>query len=519
MDKKGKIMAWYILPLVIFSGISMYVGIYHFWTYIKRRQGLENLSFALMSFSMVLWYIFAAEAYSAPTIEGSAYWYKILYLVLPLFASLFIFFGYHITERKTTKVPYILTAMNLLFGAILWFVPEEYSFSSTGTEPIIVDWMNLVYNDPNMGPLVDIYFLYLLFCMGFISYLLISAYRKGKTYILPAIASIFVFFLCAINDMLVSSRVYPFMYLLEYAFLGIIINMAYTLLNKFVGLYATVEVQAAHQIELNKAFRRFVPHEFISYLNKDNITEVKLGDQVEKEMTVLFSDIRSFTALSETMNAEENFNFINSYLKRVGPVIRQNNGFIDKYIGDAIMALFPNSVDDAVLAAIEMRKALEIYNHDRKESGYQPIDVGIGIHTGVLMLGTIGEQERMEGTVISDAVNQAARLEGATKKVHAPVIISRECIDKIQNKEEFNTRYLGKVKVPGKTEKLTLYEVYNADPDELRQYKNDTKAEFEKAVSYIQSGKKGEGHKILRKIQKPDLPDKTLQLYLSKTPE
>ena len=91
---------------------------------------------------------------------------------------------------------------------------------------------------------------------------------------------------------------------------------------------------------LNRQMARFVPHEFLDFLGHDSILDVRLGDQVQREMTVLFSDIRSFTTLSERMSPKENFDFINRYLQRVGPEIRLHHGFIDKYIGDAVMALY-----------------------------------------------------------------------------------------------------------------------------------------------------------------------------------
>ena len=121
--------------------------------------------------------------------------------------------------------------------------------------------------------------------------------------------------------------------------------------------------------KLNAAYGRFVPHDFINLLERPSIIEVKLGDNQEKDMTVLFADIRDFTALSEQMTPAENFAFINSYLGRVSPAIRENNGFIDKYIGDAVMALFPTSPSDAVRAAIDMQKELNIYNEEREKNG------------------------------------------------------------------------------------------------------------------------------------------------------
>ena len=150
-------------------------------------------------------------------------------------------------------------------------------------------------------------------------------------------------------------------------------------------------------VNLNNGYHRFVPEQFLLYLEKEDVTQIQLGDQVQKTMTVMFSDIRSFTTLSEKMTPKENFDFLNSYLKHMGPVIRGNKGFIDKYIGDAIMALFPYSADDALSAALQMFENLTDFNARRMANGEDPIAIGLGLHTGQLMLGVIGEEERMDG--------------------------------------------------------------------------------------------------------------------------
>ncbi|HYO06762.1 MAG TPA: adenylate/guanylate cyclase domain-containing protein, partial [Phototrophicaceae bacterium] len=184
-----------------------------------------------------------------------------------------------------------------------------------------------------------------------------------------------------------------------------------TALRAFRSL-TQIEASKSELEKIAAASARFVPREFLRFLKIESIVDARLGDSVQAEMTIMFADIRSFTSLSESMSPQQNFDFINSYLSRVGPVIRQYNGFIDKYIGDGIMALFPNRAEDAVQAAVEMQHQVKIYNLHRQNSGYQPIALGIGLHTGTLMLGTIGEAERMESTVISDAVNLASRVEG-----------------------------------------------------------------------------------------------------------
>jgi two-component system sensor histidine kinase ChiS len=191
----------------------------------------------------------------------------------------------------------------------------------------------------------------------------------------------------------------------------------------------------------SEIFYKYVPVEFLKLLNYDesNYNSIKLGDSIEKEMSILFSDIRSFTNLSETMTPKENFDFINAYLSYCGPAIRNHNGFIDKYIGDAIMALFPNKPEDAIDSAIEMLDNLHTYNEKRKGKGRQRISSGIGIHTGNIMLGVIGEHKRFNCTVISDAVNLASRIESLTKLYSASLLISESVYDRI-DKEKYHIR-------------------------------------------------------------------------------
>jgi len=166
-------------------------------------------------------------------------------------------------------------------------------------------------------------------------------------------------------------------------------------------------------------------------------------------MTTMFADIRGFTTLSETMTPQENFKFINGYLTQMEPIIDKYNGFIDKYIGDAIMALFPTCADDAVQAAIAMLKKLVDYNQGRQRAGYQLINIGIGIHTGPLMLGTVGGQNRMDGTVISDAVNLASRVEGLTKIYGTPLLITEQTYSSLTDVSQYHIRVIDCVTVKG----------------------------------------------------------------------
>ncbi|MGQ3301647.1 adenylate/guanylate cyclase domain-containing protein [Reyranella sp.] len=208
----------------------------------------------------------------------------------------------------------------------------------------------------------------------------------------------------------------------------------------------------------NVSIERFVPQAFLSIVGKPSVADVELGDNRRRTMSILFSDIRGFTTLSERMTPDETFAFINTYLERMGPVIRDHHGFIDKYIGDAIMALFTNA-DDALRAGLAMLAALDGFNAERRAAGLEPIEIGIGINTGSLMLGTIGEKHRMDGTVISDAVNLAARIEGLTKDYAAPMLISEFTYRELSDPEASAIRPVDVVVVKGKTRPVAIYAV------------------------------------------------------------
>ncbi|PKL38900.1 MAG: hypothetical protein CVV44_08505 [Spirochaetae bacterium HGW-Spirochaetae-1] len=213
------------------------------------------------------------------------------------------------------------------------------------------------------------------------------------------------------------------------------------------------------QTRMAESFARFVPKEFIQFLGRQSIIDIQLGDQIQRTITILFSDIRSFTTFSEKNTPQETIDFLNSYFVSIGPIIRKNRGFVDKYIGDAIMALFPGNPDDAIDAAEEMMHQLDKFNADRTISNRETIRIGIGIHTGECMLGTIGEKDRLETTVIADAVNTASRLEGLNKRFNTTILISQKTLASLKNPGKYHVRDLGLQQVRGKTDKLHIHEI------------------------------------------------------------
>jgi len=268
------------------------------------------------------------------------------------------------------------------------------------------------------------------------------------------------------------------------------------------------------QNELSDAYQRFVPHDFISALGHQSILQVKLGDSISREMTVMFCDIRSYTTLAEGMTGSENFSFINSYLMLVGPVIKKYNGFINHYLGDGFIALFKDSPEDALHAAIEMTQQLSSYNEQRKKENKLPIALGIGLHTGPVMMGIIGDEERHDANVISDAVNISSRLEGLTKHFGASIVLSESTLAGIKNRNEFQFRYLGRIKMKGKEKVLRVDEVFNADDLSTREKKSKSLEMFNAGLNDYFNKQFAEAAVSLRKVVDMNPNDKAARRYL-----
>ncbi|MBF0288394.1 MAG: response regulator [SAR324 cluster bacterium] len=270
------------------------------------------------------------------------------------------------------------------------------------------------------------------------------------------------------------------------------------------------------QKQLTKAYEKFIPREFLELLKKKSILEIQLGDHIQKEMTILFSDIRGFTTLSESMSIEENFKFLNSYLSHMVPIVKKNNGFVDKYIGDSIMALFANQADDALQAANDMLEALTEYNAERNQADYGSIKIGIGINTGELMLGTLGDTGRMESTVISDAVNLSSRIEQLTKVYDVPLLISNETFLELRNPHLHALRIIDYVQVKGKSRPVLIYEVFDKEEPEMRDKKLEAKRFFENALLMYQTKEYEEALKQLKECLMIHPTDRPTQIYIER---
>lgn len=265
------------------------------------------------------------------------------------------------------------------------------------------------------------------------------------------------------------------------------------------------------------ATEKFVPYQFINSLGHELITDVKLGDQVEKIVTVLFTDIRNYTSLSELMTPEETFGFICLLNARMGPIIRKHNGFINQYLGDSIMAIFPKNAADALDAGIEIQKEVQEFNALRRQKNKPSIQIGVGMHTGPLIMGITGDYDRMDACTISDTVNTASRVESLTKHYKAAILLSDESRKQIKRTEDFHLRNLGLVQLKGKLSSINVHECFSCDTEDDLQKKLHTLPLFNEGVSFYLNKLFSNANDAFRKVIETDPEDRTAKFFYNNT--
>ena len=226
---------------------------------------------------------------------------------------------------------------------------------------------------------------------------------------------------------------------------------------------------------LSEKFRLFVPDQFLKRIAPKGVESIKLGNAKEEELTILFCDIRGFTTIAESQDASETFRWINAFFTMMNEAIAAHYGFIDKFLGDAILAVFDRTethAGDGLSAALMMQQTLIDFNAARDKYNLQePVKIGIGVHTGKGIIGTIGSDRRMDSTVIGDVVNTAARLEELTKVYNCQIIASDAAIARLSKPELFQHRWIDRVNPRGKKQEIDLYEILGSHPQVLSEKK------------------------------------------------
>lgn len=469
-------------------GIIIIMGIYHLALFLLNFNEKGSLNFGLFCFVIFLFLIFRSRLvyFFYPDFDwniGNRIEFISQYLSVPLFYKFFSSEFPKQFKNFYKKASWVIVL--LLIGYVLATDMRHFSVTLSIFHVVILVYIVLVV-------------------VGIIRALISK--EDGILIIFPGFL---IFMFALINDILHVQNIINTGNYVIFGILGFIISQAIFLAWSSVNNTNKVILLSENLVKLNKSLECFVPSDFLKLLNKKSITEVELGNSIEKEITIMFSDIRAFTTISEKLSPTEAFDFINDFFKNMAPIIRNHNGFIDKYIGDGIMALFPDSADDALLAGKAMMKELIAFNKKNEEEEKPQIAIGIGLHTGSCILGTVGETQRMDTTVIADSVNLAARIEALTKFYKTPFILSEETHNKISHELRTHMRFIGEAKVKGKSISTQLYKVFLD-----HKYDIHLLDKFDLAISHFYNKKFLEAADIFKELASTNLKDGILEFYI-----
>jgi len=364
--------------------------------------------------------------------------YRLGYFTFPFCAVFTFLFILNLFIKKPPKVFYFLTIPLILYGLITLITPI----------PVFVGILLIVQ-------------LYILFLSVIACIVVAYALIKRKPFALTFLISFLLFISAAIFDGLISNGLINAPFISHFGVLLLMIPMAFIVIRHFSAAFKTQEQMIESIQKTNISFQRFFPNEFLQFLNKKNVTDISLGDNIHKNMFIAFIHLGIKAKLSSSSAREELLILYNTVIQAANPIIKKYNGFIDKYLTDGLMVLFYGTAEDTVDCIIEITQLIKKINIHRQEQSLPPLHISSGIHYGKLMMGTIGEPERMDTTVISDVVNISSRMYSYATEKNVNIIISETVREQLLESywRTHTCFYYGKIKFHGKRNLINVYEV------------------------------------------------------------
>ncbi|UTC89366.1 adenylate/guanylate cyclase domain-containing protein [Treponema denticola] len=428
-----------VLTLTILAGILLLAAAFFISLFIFYPKEKQSLYFGLLAANFCLRICCYDEFLLTtiiPGISGESL-FRIGYITLPLgimFAALFI---NNLFSKIKKRYWFVMLVPGILYIIINIFAPIRLSAALLQHAQIYV----------------------LLFAVYNIIVVIRAALKKDASAIL-FLTGFSIFLILGVRDVLIANRIIQGFFLSHIGVLVLLIPMAIVVLRNFRDSSDRV-IGITKQIEAtNEALAKFVPNEFMNFLRKKHV-DIKLGDNILKDMYIAFIHLGVYTDLETEKDRLGLLKIYNYTLANINPIIQTHNGFIDKYLTEGLMVLFHGSADDVINCMLEIKSVVQFENMEREISKLPKIDLAVGIHYGRLMLGTIGEEERMDSTVISDVVNVASRLHFYALKKRVNIFISEVVKKNITNLSinEVKFEYNGLVRFRGKDEPVRIYEV------------------------------------------------------------
>ncbi len=435
----------------------------------RHYRPLRSLFFfnLFVTFCFLGWVVYSLQRSPESILLG----YKIMFAALALLPASWLWFYSTLINERSSGLTWTVTGMSLILAVIALWGKGPW-FLGPPLEPDRIATDILRPQSQFLRPLILSFCLFA--CLFYFSLIMLRLrhFKDQRAYLLPVAVGLSIWFLGGIHD---SLRVAGMIILTKNQILWFTSFWLSILLTIAVALHFRSLEQSAR--EARDVFERFVPPAYLRRIAAKGLGSIRLGEADQQWVTILCCDIRGFTFLSERLNPSQLVAFVNQLFERITSIVNGWQGVIDKFLGDAVLCIFeePDSAKRAVACGLDMLSAVKSFNSDKDLTTEQAVKIGIGVHTGPVILGTIGSSDRMDSTVLGLTVNLAKRLEEVTRPLGVDMLISAQVANRLPAEHSYRLRKFGEVLVRGYSEPVAIAEVYNHDPQQLRDIKDRIK--------------------------------------------
>ena len=437
--------------------------------------------YTFITFAFLGWFFWGRQGSPESVLLG----YRLLYASLALLPATWFWFFLQLFNEKPRPLTWVMTGIGVLLaitalsGKGPWFfgLPLE-------PDPIAIDF----WRPQSRFLKIVIQSFCLAACILYISLIVARPvrFKERKRVLIPVVMGLSIWFLGGLNDSLLAAGV---TLLTEERLLWFASMWLSIFLTIAIALHFRSLEQAIY--EAKNMFERFVPPAYLRRIARRGLGAIRLGEADQQWVTILCCDVRGFTAWSERFSPSQLIAFMNRFYERITHVADEWQGVIDKFLGDAVLCIFEgaDSSERAVACGVKMLAVVESFNAEENRPTDQAVQISIGLHTGPVILGTIGTYGRMDSTVLGLTVNLAKRLEQVTRSLGADMLITGQVVHQLPEGHGHRLRKLSEATLKGCSTPVSIFEVYDRDPVEVQRLKNWTNPLIGEGLELFKGGR------------------------------
>ena len=437
--------------------------------------------YVFITFAFLGWFFWGLQRSPESVLIG----YRILYASLALLPATWFWFFLELFNERPRPLTWVMTGIGILLavsallgkGPLFFGLPLE-------PDPISIDFWR-----PQSRLLkVLIQSFCLAACILYVSLIIAKPvhFKERKQVLIPVIMGLLIWFLGGLNDSLLAAGV---TFLTEERVLW----FASIWLSIFLTIAVALHFRSLEQAirEAKNTFERFVPPAYLRRIASKGLGAIRLGEADQQWVTILCCDIRGFTSLSERLTPSELIAFVNRLYERITRVVDERQGVIDKFLGDAVLCIFEgvDSAERAVTCGAKMLTTVASFNSEEGRPADHAVEIGIGLHTGPVILGTIGGSDRMDSTVLGLTVNLTKRLEEVTRSLGVDMLITDQVANKLPTGHGHQLRRLGEASLKGCSGPVCIIEVCDHDPPGVQHLKNQIEPFIGEGIELFKAGR------------------------------